>query len=44
MSDTSPSAVLLLNMGGPDSEEAVEPFLVNLFEDPAILPVLRDLT
>ena len=39
MSDTSPSAALLLNMGGPDSEEAVEPFLVNLFEDPAILPL-----
>lgn len=36
---TSLSAVLLLNMGGPDSEEAVEPFLANLFEDPAILPL-----
>jgi len=34
-----PSAVLLLNMGGPDSEEAVEPFLANLFSDPAILPL-----
>jgi ferrochelatase len=34
-----PSAVLLLNMGGPDSEEAVEPFLTNLFSDPAILPL-----
>lgn len=34
-----PQAVLLLNMGGPDSEEAVEPFLTNLFEDPAILPL-----
>jgi ferrochelatase len=33
------SAALLLNMGGPDSEEAVEPFLVNLFSDPAILPL-----
>jgi len=33
------SAVLLLNMGGPDSEDAVEPFLVNLFSDPAILPL-----
>jgi len=36
---SAPSAVLLLNMGGPDSEEAVEPFLTNLFEDPAILPL-----
>jgi ferrochelatase len=36
---TGPSAVLLLNMGGPDSEEAVEPFLTNLFSDPAILPL-----
>jgi ferrochelatase len=35
----APSAVLLLNMGGPDSEEAVEPFLANLFSDPAILPL-----
>ncbi len=26
-------------MGGPDSEEAVEPFLANLFSDPAILPL-----
>ncbi len=34
-----PSAVILLNMGGPDSEEAVEPFLANLFSDPAILPL-----
>ena len=34
-----PSAVLLLNMGGPDSEDAVEPFLANLFSDPAILPL-----
>jgi len=32
-------AVLLLNMGGPDSEESVEPFLANLFSDPAILPL-----
>ncbi len=35
----NPGAVLLLNMGGPDSEEAVEPFLTNLFSDPAILPL-----
>lgn len=32
-------AVVLFNLGGPDSLEAVEPFLKNLFLDPAILPV-----
>jgi ferrochelatase len=32
-------AVVLFNLGGPDSPEAVEPFLVNLFSDPAILGV-----
>jgi ferrochelatase len=31
------TAVLLLNMGGPDSLDAVEPFLKNLFNDPAII-------
>ncbi|UCG39361.1 MAG: ferrochelatase [bacterium] len=30
-------AVLLLNMGGPDSLDAVRPFLNNLFRDPAII-------
>ncbi|MGD8353938.1 MAG: ferrochelatase, partial [Pseudomonadota bacterium] len=30
-------AVLLLNMGGPDSLAAVQPFLRNLFSDPAII-------
>jgi ferrochelatase len=29
--------VLLLNLGGPDSLEAVEPFLVNLFQDPFLI-------
>jgi protoporphyrin/coproporphyrin ferrochelatase len=29
--------VLLLNLGGPDSLEAVKPFLYNLFSDPDIL-------
>lgn len=34
----SPStAVLLLNLGGPDSLEAVEPFLYNLFRDPDVI-------
>jgi ferrochelatase len=31
------TAVVLMNLGGPDSLEAVEPFLFNLFGDPAIL-------
>ena len=33
------TAVVLFNLGGPDSPEAVRPFLVNLFSDPAILRV-----
>ena len=32
-------AVVLMNLGGPDSPEAVRPFLFNLFKDPAILPL-----
>jgi ferrochelatase len=32
-------AVILFNLGGPDSLEAVEPFLRNLFGDPAILSI-----
>ncbi|HWY15607.1 MAG TPA: ferrochelatase [Rhizomicrobium sp.] len=32
-------AVVLFNLGGPDSPSAVEPFLRNLFSDPAILPL-----
>lgn len=32
-------AVVLFNLGGPDSPEAVKPFLFNLFNDPAILRV-----
>ena len=32
-------AVVLLNLGGPDRPEAIKPFLVNLFTDPAILRV-----
>ncbi len=30
-------AVVLFNLGGPDSQDAVEPFLFNLFNDPAIV-------
>ncbi len=33
------TAVLLLNMGGPDSLDAVRPFLRNLFSDPAIVGI-----
>ena len=31
------TAVILFNLGGPDSLDAVEPFLRNLFSDPAII-------
>lgn len=34
-------AVVLFNLGGPDSLDAVEPFLRNLFGDPAILTLPR---
>ena len=30
-------AVVLFNLGGPDKLDNVEPFLFNLFNDPAIL-------
>ncbi|MBA1339709.1 MAG: ferrochelatase [Pelagibacterales bacterium] len=30
-------AVILFNLGGPDSLDAVQPFLFNLFNDPAII-------
>lgn len=43
----SKTAVILFNLGGPDSEEAIKPFLYNLFNDPAIIgapgPVRRAL-
>lgn len=31
------TAVILFNLGGPDSPQAVQPFLFNLFNDPAII-------
>ncbi len=34
---SSPIAVVLLQLGGPDSLESVEPFLNNLFSDPDII-------
>lgn len=36
-------AVVLMNLGGPDSAAAVEPFLYNLFSDPAIIALPRPL-
>ncbi len=32
-------AIVLFNLGGPDSPDAVQPFLFNLFHDPAIIGV-----
>jgi ferrochelatase len=37
MSDKPRLAVVLLNLGGPDSLDAVQPFLFNLFNDRAII-------
>lgn len=37
MSATQPIAVVLLQLGGPDSLDSVEPFLYNLFCDPDII-------
>src|SRR3982074_3669725 len=31
--------IVLFQLGGPDSLEAVEPFLLNLFRDPDIIPL-----
>ncbi len=31
------NAVVLFNLGGPDGPDAIEPFLFNLFNDPAII-------
>jgi ferrochelatase len=39
MSGQKKIAIVLFNLGGPDSPEAVRPFLLNLFTDPAILRV-----
>ncbi|MBN1301511.1 MAG: ferrochelatase [Melioribacteraceae bacterium] len=35
----SKTAVVLLNLGGPDSIEAIQPFLYNLFRDPDIFKI-----
>ncbi len=37
--DRQAIGLVLLNLGGPESLESVEPFLVNLFSDPDILPL-----
>lgn len=38
MAERAPKrAVVLFNLGGPDSLDAVQPFLFNLFKDPAII-------
>src|ERR1700726_4661063 len=37
MSDSKNVAVVLFQLGGPDSQAAVEPFLYNLFRDPDII-------
>ncbi len=39
MVETKKLAVVLFNLGGPDSPSAIKPFLLNLFRDPAILRV-----
>jgi protoporphyrin/coproporphyrin ferrochelatase len=39
----SKTAVVVMNLGGPDSAEAVEPFLFNLFFDPAIIGLPKPL-
>ncbi len=36
-------AIVLFNLGGPDEPEAVQPFLFNLFNDPAIIDVPQPL-
>ena len=37
MANTKRLAVVVFNLGGPDSPDAVQPFLFNLFNDPAII-------
>ncbi|MGB8842221.1 MAG: ferrochelatase, partial [Aliidongia sp.] len=37
------TAIVLFNLGGPDEQNAVRPFLFNLFYDPAIIGLPRPL-
>jgi len=30
-----------MNLGGPDNQESVKPFLFNLFNDPAIINIIQ---
>jgi protoporphyrin/coproporphyrin ferrochelatase len=39
ISKNKKTAVVLFNLGGPDNLDAVQPFLFNLFYDPAIITV-----
>jgi ferrochelatase len=39
MTTAAPIGVVLMNMGGPDSLDAVEPFLYNLFRDNDLIPL-----
>jgi ferrochelatase len=39
MMDEPPIAIVLMNMGGPESLEGVEPFLFNLFRDHDLIPL-----
>ncbi len=41
ISTNTKTAVVLFNLGGPDSLQAVRPFLFNLFNDPAIIALPR---
>lgn len=38
------TGLIVAGMGGPDSQAAVEPFLRNLFRDPAVLPLPRPIS
>lgn len=40
---TKKTAVILFNLGGPDELKAVKPFLFNLFNDPAIIDLPKNL-
>ncbi|MGI5862601.1 MAG: ferrochelatase [Myxococcales bacterium] len=39
MSEPVETAVVMMNLGGPDSLDAVEPFLFNIFSDPDVVQV-----
>lgn len=34
-----PTALLMMNMGGPKDQDGVYPFLANLFSDPDLIPL-----